>query len=150
MPILISNCSNNYGPDQHDEKLIPLTIKKIFCNEEIPIYGDGKNIRDWIYVQDHVEAIDKIFHSGRIGETYNIGGDNELNNLEVVNTIINICDRKLKRPIGSSKKLISFVTDRLGHDFRYAIDNSKIYKQLNWHPKVNFEKGIEMTVDSYF
>lgn len=149
LPIIISNCSNNYGPNQHFEKLIPLTIKKIINNENIPIYGNGKNVRDWIFVQDHVEAIDDIFHFGKPGETFNIGGDNELDNMQVVNTIIDLCDKKLKRQPGSSKKLITYVKDRLGHDFRYAIDNSKIYKDIGWSPKLPFNKGIEITIDSY-
>lgn len=149
LPFIISNCSNNYGPDQHDEKLIPLTIKKIKENKKIPIYGDGMNIRDWIFVEDHVDAIDKIFHYGEIGETFNIGGENEINNLELVKKIIDIADNILKRPKGSSTKLISFVKDRKGHDFRYAIDNSKISKILGWQPKTSFSDGLTKTISSY-
>jgi len=149
LPFIISNCSNNYGPDQHDEKLIPLTIKKIKENKKIPIYGDGMNIRDWIFVEDHVDAIDKIFHYGEIGETFNIGGENEINNLELVKKIIDIADNILKRPKGSSTKLISFVKDRKGHDFRYAIDNSKISKILGWQPQTSFSDGLIKTIRSY-
>jgi len=149
LPIIISNCSNNYGPDQHFEKLIPLTIKKIINNEKIPIYGDGKNIRDWIFVKDHVDAIDKIFHSNMLGETFNIGGENEINNLDLVTKIIEITDAKLGRNPNSSVNLISFVEDRKGHDFRYAIDNTKINNQLGWYPKTTFMNGLEETVESY-
>jgi dTDP-glucose 4,6-dehydratase len=149
LPIIISNCSNNYGPDQHFEKLIPLTIKKIINNEKIPIYGDGKNIRDWIFVKDHVDAIDKIFHSNMLGETFNIGGDNEINNLNLVKKIIEITDNKLDRNPNTSVNLISFVEDRKGHDFRYAIDNTKINNQLDWYPKTTFMNGLEETVESY-
>ena len=149
LPFIIFNCSNNYGPDQHDEKLIPLTIKKIKENEKIPIYGDGMNIRDWIFVEDHVDAIDKVFHYGEIGETFNIGGENEINNLELVKKIIDIADNILKRPKGSSTKLISFVKDRKGHDFRYAIDNSKISKILGWKPQTSFSDGLTKTISSY-
>ncbi len=149
LPIIISNCSNNFGPDQHSEKLIPLTINKILNNQKIPIYGDGKNIRDWIFVKDHVDAIDKIFHNGEIGETYNVGGNNELNNLELVKKIIEITDQKLGRKPGTSLDLISFVEDRKGHDFRYAIDNSKINKDLNWYPKTIFKESLDHTIKSY-
>lgn len=149
LPIIISNCSNNYGPDQHSEKLIPLTINKILNNQKIPIYGDGKNIRDWIFVKDHVDAIDKIFHNGKIGETYNVGGNNELTNLELVKKIIEITDSKLGRTTGTSQDLISFVEDRKGHDYRYAIDNTKINKDLNWYPKTIFKEGLDHTINSY-
>ena len=149
LPIIISNCSNNYGPDQHFEKLIPLTIKKIIDNEKIPIYGDGKNIRDWIFVKDHVDAIDTIFHSNMIGETFNVGGDNEINNLDLVKKIIEITDNKLDRKPNTSIDLISFVEDRKGHDFRYAIDNTKINNQLGWYPNTTFMNGLEETVESY-
>ena len=149
LPIIISNCSNNFGPDQHPEKLIPLTINNILNNQKIPIYGDGKNIRDWIFVKDHVDAIDKIFHNGEIGETYNVGGNNELNNLELVKKIIEITDQKLGRTPGTSLDLISFVKDRKGHDFRYAIDNSKINKDLNWYPKTIFKESLDHTIKSY-
>jgi len=149
LPIIVSNCSNNYGPDQHSEKLIPLTIKKIIDNEKIPIYGDGKNIRDWIFVKDHVDAIDTIFHSNMIGETFNVGGDNEINNLDLVKKIIEITDNKLDRKPNTSIDLISFVEDRKGHDFRYAIDNTKINNQLGWYPNTTFMNGLEETVESY-
>ncbi len=149
LPIIISNCSNNFGPDQHPEKLIPLTINNILNNQKVPIYGDGKNIRDWIFVKDHVDAIDKVFHNGEIGETYNIGGNNELTNLELVKKIIEMTDKKLGRKPGTSSDLISFVEDRKGHDFRYAIDNSKINKDLNWYPKTIFNEGLDHTINSY-
>ena len=149
LPIIISNCSNNYGPDQHSEKLIPLTINKILNNQKIPVYGDGKNVRDWIFVKDHVDAIDKIFHNGEIGETYNVGGNNELTNLELVKKIIEMTDSKLGRTTGTSLDLISFVEDRKGHDYRYAIDNSKINKDLNWYPKTIFKEGLDHTINSY-
>jgi len=149
LPIIISNCSNNFGPDQHPEKLIPLTINNILNSQKVPIYGDGKNIRDWIFVKDHVDAIDKVFHNGEIGETYNIGGNNELTNLELVKKIIEMTDKKLGRKPGTSSDLISFVEDRKGHDFRYAIDNSKINKDLNWYPKTIFNEGLDHTINSY-
>ena len=149
LPIIISNCSNNFGPDQHPEKLIPLTINNIINNQKVPIYGDGKNIRDWIFVKDHVDAVDKVFHNGEIGETYNIGGNNELTNLELVKKIIEMTDKKLGRKPGTSSDLISFVEDRKGHDFRYAIDNSKINKDLNWYPKTIFNEGLDHTINSY-
>tara|TARA_B110000263_G_scaffold246880_1_gene258673 strand:+ start:3705 stop:4694 length:990 start_codon:yes stop_codon:yes gene_type:complete len=150
LPILISNCSNNYGPDQHEEKLIPMTIKKIINQKKIPIYGEGQNIRDWIFVQDHVNAIDEIFHKGKPGETYNIGGDNEIKNLDLVHKIIDICDKKMNNQKGESNKLISFVEDRLGHDFRYAIDNTKIVNEIGWNPSTDFKTGLEYTIDAYF
>ncbi len=149
LPIIISNCSNNFGPNQHSEKLIPLTINRIKQNKKIPIYGDGKNIRDWIFVEDHVEAIDKIFHSRLTGETFNIGGENEINNLDLVKLIIKISDNLLSRPSGFSENLISFVEDRKGHDFRYAIDNSKINDKIGWHPKTEFIDGLTRTIASY-
>jgi dTDP-glucose 4,6-dehydratase len=150
LPILISNCSNNYGPDQYEEKLIPMTIKKIINQKKIPIYGEGQNIRDWIFVQDHVNAIDEIFHKGKPGETYNIGGDNEIKNLDLVHKIIDICDKKMNNQKGESNKLISFVEDRLGHDFRYAIDNTKIVNEIGWNPSTDFKTGLEYTIDAYF
>ena len=149
IPILISNCSNNFGPNQHKEKLIPVVINSIINNKKIPVYGNGLNIRDWLYVQDHVNAIDKIFHSNMLGETFNIGGENEINNLDLVTKIIQITDAKLGRNPNSSVSLISFVEDRKGHDFRYAIDNTKINNQLGWYPKTTFMKGLEETVASY-
>ncbi len=149
LPVVLSNCSNNYGPSQYPEKLIPLFIKKIINNKPLPIYGKGENIRDWLYVEDHVEAIDIILNKGKIGETYAIGGNNEQKNIDIVNQLIEITDRLLDRPKGTSKSLISFVTDRLGHDFRYAIDASKIKQILGWEPKTSFEIGLEKTVKHY-
>ena len=149
LPIIISNCSNNYGPNQHIEKLIPLMINKIFNNEKLPIYGDGNNIRDWLYVKDHVDAIDLILHKGKKGETYNVGGGNELSNMELINKLIFLMDKTLRRSSGYSKKLISFIKDRKGHDFRYSIDFSKLKNELGWSPKTSFEKGLEITVESY-
>ena len=147
MPIIISNCSNNYGPHQFTEKLIPLMIKKIINNQSLPIYGNGKNIRDWLYVKDHIEAIDLIFHNGKKGETYNIGGNNELNNIDIISKLILELDKALSRPEGYSKKLISFVTDRKGHDFRYSIDSSKLKNELGWIPKTPFDEGLQLTID---
>jgi dTDP-glucose 4,6-dehydratase len=149
LPIIISNCSNNYGPNQNFEKLIPLLIKNIVRKKEIPIYGDGKNIRDWLYVEDHINAIDLIFHKSKVGETYNIGGNNELTNNEIVKILISKLDIKLKRSKGESKNLIVYVQDRKGHDKRYAIDNSKIKKELGWVPKHSFNSGINKTIDWY-
>ena len=149
LPVLLSNCSNNYGPAQFSEKLIPLFIKNIIENKPLPVYGKGENIRDWLYVEDHVEAIDLILHQGEIGETYAIGGNNELKNIDIVFKLIKITDRLLKRPEGTSKSLISFVTDRLGHDYRYAIDTSKIKDKLRWEPKTSFELGLEETIKYY-
>jgi len=146
-PIIISNCSNNYGEYQFPEKLIPLFIKNIVENKRLPVYGDGNYTRDWLYVKDHARAIDLVFHSGKKGETYNIGGFNEWKNIDLINLLCEIMDRKLKK--GSSKTLISFVKDRPGHDFRYAIDASKINKDLGWSPSVTFEEGLELTVDWY-
>ena len=147
MPIIISNCSNNYGPHQFTEKLIPLMIKNIVNNQSLPIYGDGKNIRDWLYVKDHIEAIDLIFHNGKNGEAYNIGGNNELNNIDIISKLILGVDKALSRSEGSSKKLISFVTDRKGHDFRYSIDSSKLKNELGWIPKTAFDEGLQLTID---
>jgi dTDP-glucose 4,6-dehydratase len=149
MPVVISNCSNNYGPDQFPEKLIPLIIKNIMNENSLPVYGDGQNIRDWLYVEDHTEAIDLIFNKGKIGETYNVGGNNEIRNIEIVSQLVEVCDRQLNRAKGSSEKLIEFVTDRLGHDYRYAIDASKLENELGWKPKTNFKEGLEKTVRSY-
>ena len=148
-PIVISNCSNNYGPLQYPEKFIPLLINNIINNKSIPIYGDGKNIRDWLYVEDHVMAIDLIFHKSKIGKSYNIGGNNEISNNEIANILISKLDKKLKRTKGESLKLIKYVDDRLGHDFRYAIDSSKIKNELNWTPKYTFEIGIDKTIEWY-
>lgn len=149
LPVILSNCSNNYGPDQYPEKLIPLIIQNIVQEKPLPVYGNGKNIRDWIYVEDHVEAIDLIFNQGKAGTTYNVGGNNEIRNIDIINTLIALVDSKLGRPEGYSKKFISYVTDRLGHDYRYAIDSTKIKKELGWTPKTAFQKGLEKTVISY-
>jgi dTDP-glucose 4,6-dehydratase len=149
LPVVLSNCSNNYGPGQHHEKLIPLMIKNIIAQKPLPLYGRGDNIRDWIYVEDHTEAIDLILHKGTVGETYALGGNNEMKNLELVHYLIQQLDQKLKRPKGSSLKLIEFVTDRLGHDYRYAIDASKIEKELGWKAFTSFEKGMDKTLEFY-
>jgi dTDP-glucose 4,6-dehydratase len=149
LPIVISNCSNNYGPNQFPEKLIPLAIHNIRHNKPIPVYGKGENIRDWLYVEDHAAAIDLIFHMGKDGETYNIGGNNEWTNIGLIRVLCRVMDRKLGRPEGASEKLITFVKDRAGHDLRYAIDSSKLQKELGWKPSLQFEEGIEKTVDWY-
>jgi len=148
-PAVISNCSNNYGPNQHKEKLIPLTIQRIKDQKEIPVYGDGLNVRDWLYVEDHVSAIDTIFHTGVNGETYNIGGNNESTNINLVNKLCDLMDSKLGREQGTSRGLISYVKDRLGHDRRYAIDSSKLTQELGWEPKTEFEIGLSNTIDWY-
>ena len=149
LPVVLSNCSNNYGPHQFPEKLIPLFIKNIVEQKPLPVYGTGKNIRDWLYVQDHAKAIDLIFHKGKNGETYAVGGNNEIRNIDLVEMIIQIIDKKLNNPQGSSTSLIEFVEDRLGHDYRYAINTTKIEQQLGWSPKTKFEEGLSKTV-SYF
>ena len=149
LPILISNCSNNYGPNQHAEKMIPNIINSLLKQIKIPIYGDGKNIRDWLYVDDHCDAIELIFNNGNCGETYNIGGNYEISNIDLANIIIKIFDEIKLDNSGTSNKLIEFVSDRPGHDFRYAIDFSKIKKQLGWTPKTNFYKGIRETINWY-
>ena len=149
LPVIISNCSNNYGSHHFPEKLIPLMINNIKTNKPLPVYGKGENIRDWLWVEDHVNAIDLIFHKGKIGEKYNIGGLNEWKNIELVKLLVAIMDKKLNRPEGTSAKLIRFVTDRPGHDLRYAIDATKLTKELGWKPSVSFEEGIEKTVDWY-
>ena len=146
LPILISNCSNNYGPHQHSEKLIPLFIKKIVKQQKLPVYGEGSNIRDWLYVKDHINAIDTILHKGKLGETYSIGGNNELRNIDLVYSLIELTDAALGRPKGSSQGLISYVTDRKGHDYRYAIDASKLKGDLGWEPHANFEEAIKETI----
>lgn len=146
---IISNCSNNYGPGQHDEKLIPTVIYSVLQNKAIPVYGTGSNVRDWLYVEDHVIAIDTILHQGKIGETYCIGGDIELSNLELVHLLVDEIDRQLGNAPGTSKGLISFVEDRKGHDFRYAIDHSKLTDDLGWKPTTSLEKGLETTVSWY-
>ncbi|QQS49750.1 MAG: dTDP-glucose 4,6-dehydratase [Bacteroidota bacterium] len=149
LPVVISNCSNNYGPNQFPEKLIPLVFNNILKKKPIPVYGKGENIRDWLYVIDHARAIDVIFHKGKNGDTYNIGGDNEWKNIDLVRLFCQIMDKKLNREKGESEKLISFVTDRAGHDMRYAIDASKLEKELGWKPSVTFEQGLEKTVEWY-
>lgn len=149
MPIVISNCSNNYGPNQFPEKLIPLFINNIQNNKPLPVYGKGENIRDWLYVVDHAVAIDLVFHKGKKGDTYNIGGFNEWKNLDLIKVLCKVMDRKLGRAAGESEKLITYVTDRAGHDLRYAIDANKIMHELGWEPSLQFEEGIEKTVDWY-
>jgi dTDP-glucose 4,6-dehydratase len=149
LPVVISNCSNNYGPNQFPEKLIPLFINNIRNNKELPVYGKGENIRDWLYVVDHAKAIDLVYHKGRVGETYNIGGDNEWKNIDLIRELCDLMDQKLKRKSGASAELITFVKDRAGHDMRYAIDCSKIKNELGWKPEVNFEEGLSLTIDWY-
>ena len=149
LPTVISNCSNNYGPFQFPEKLIPLFINNIINNKSLPVYGKGENIRDWLFVDDHARAIDIIFHNAKIGETYNIGGFNEWKNIDLIKVIIKTVDKMLGRDEGSSDKLITFVKDRAGHDLRYAIDSSKLKNELGWEPSLQFEAGIEKTVKWY-
>lgn len=149
LPVVLSNCSNNYGPNQFPEKLIPLFINNIRQNKPLPVYGKGENVRDWLYVLDHASAIDLVFHQGKIGQTYNIGGFNEWKNIDLVRLLCKIMDKKLGREEGSSEKLITFVIDRPGHDLRYAIDASKIMNELGWKPSLQFEEGLEKTVDWY-
>ncbi|WP_027138108.1 dTDP-glucose 4,6-dehydratase [Gaetbulibacter saemankumensis] len=149
LPYVITNCSNNYGQHQFPEKLIPLFINNIINNEPLPVYGDGHYTRDWLYVKDHAAAIDLVFHKGKLKETYNIGGFNEWKNIDLVKLLCQQMDRKLGRPSGTSETLISFVKDRPGHDLRYAIDASKINKELGWRPSVTFEEGLNITIDWY-
>lgn len=149
MPTLVTNCSNNYGPYQFPEKLIPLFINNIRHNKPLPVYGKGENVRDWLFVEDHARAIDLIFHKGRIAETYNIGGFNEWKNIDLIKVIIKTVDRLLGNPEGHSEKLITYVTDRAGHDLRYAIDSRKLQRELGWEPSLQFEEGIEKTVRWY-
>lgn len=149
MPVVVTNCSNNYGPYQFPEKLIPLFINNIRHRRPLPVYGKGENVRDWLYVEDHARAIDLIFHKGRIAETYNIGGFNEWKNIDLIKVIIKTVDRILGNPEGQSLDLITYVTDRAGHDLRYAIDSSKLQKELGWEPSLQFEEGIEKTVHWY-
>ena len=149
LPILISNCSNNYGSFQFPEKLIPLFINNIINNKPLPVYGKGDNVRDWLFVEDHVRAIDIIFHRGKIGDTYNIGGFNEWKNIDLIKIIIRTVDSSLGRNEGESDKLITHVADRAGHDFRYAIDSSKLKNELGWEPSLQFEEGIKKTVRDY-
>lgn len=149
LQVKMSNCSNNYGSHHFPEKLIPLMINNIINEKPLPVYGDGKNIRDWLWVEDHARAIDVIFHTGRVGESYNVGGLNEWTNLDLVHHLCALMDRKLNRSEGTSKKLITYVTDRAGHDLRYAIDASKLENELGWKPSLKFEEGLEKTVDWY-
>ena len=149
MKTVISNCSNNYGPNQFPEKLIPLCIHNIKNNKPLPVYGKGENVRDWLYVLDHARAIDVVFHKGKTGETYNIGGFNEWKNIDIVKLLCAKMDEKLGREAGTSEKLITYVTDRAGHDLRYAIDATKIQNELGWEPSLQFDEGISLTIDWY-
>lgn len=149
LPVIISNCSNNYGPYQFPEKLIPLFIHNIRNKKPLPVYGKGANIRDWLYVEDHARAIDLLFHNGKLGETYNIGGNNEWKNIDLIHKLCDIMDNRLNRQEGESAQLITFVKDRAGHDLRYAIDATKIHQELGWEPTVKFTEGFEATVDWY-
>ena len=149
MPTVVTNCSNNYGPYQFPEKLIPLFINNIRHGKPLPVYGKGENVRDWLYVEDHARAIDTIFHHGKIAETYNIGGFNEWKNIDLIKVLIKTVDRLLGKPEGSSEYLITYVTDRAGHDLRYAIDSTKLQQELGWEPSLQFEEGIEKTVRWY-
>jgi len=149
LPVVLSNCSNNYGPNHFPEKLIPLMIHNIGQNKPLPVYGKGENVRDWLFVEDHARAIDLIYHQGTDGETYNIGGCNEWKNIDLVHLLCNIMDQKLGRAQGTSAQLITYVTDRAGHDLRYAIDPAKLMNELGWKPSVTFEEGLEKTVQWY-
>jgi len=149
LPVIISNCSNNYGPNQFPEKLIPLFINNIIEEKNLPVYGKGENVRDWLYVLDHAAAIDTILHEGSVGETYNIGGLNEWANIDLIRLLIKLTDQKLGRETGYSNKLITYVTDRAGHDLRYAIDASKLQNELGWIPSLQFEDGLSKTIDWY-
>jgi len=149
LPVVISNCSNNYGANHFPEKLIPLSINNIRNNRPIPIYGKGENVRDWLFVNDHARAIETIFHNGKNGDTYNIGGNNEWTNIDLIHALCKIMDKKLGRAEGESAKLITFVKDRAGHDLRYAIDSSKLQRELGWKPSLQFEEGLAKTVDWY-
>ena len=149
MPTIVTNCSNNYGPYQFPEKLIPLFINNIRHNKPLPVYGKGENVRDWLYVVDHARAIDLIFHKGKIAETYNIGGFNEWKNIDLIKVLIKTVDRLLGKPEGTSDHLITYITDRPGHDLRYAIDSTKLKRELGWEPSLQFEEGIEKTVEWY-
>ena len=149
LPTIITNCSNNYGPYQFPEKLIPLFINNIRHRKPLPVYGKGENVRDWLYVEDHARAIDLVFHKGKVGETYNIGGFNEWKNIDLINVLIHTVDRLLGRPEGADLDLITYVTDRAGHDLRYAIDSTKLQRELGWEPSLQFEEGIEKTARWY-
>ncbi len=149
LPAVLSNCSNNYGPNQFPEKLLPLFINNIRHNKPLPVYGKGENVRDWLYVEDHASAIDLIFHHGKNGETYNIGGNNEWKNIDLIRLLCKLMDEKLHRAPGKSAELITYVKDRAGHDLRYAIDSSKLQQELGWKPSVTFEEGLSQTIDWY-
>lgn len=149
LPVVISNCSNNYGPNQFPEKLLPLFINNIRHNKALPVYGKGDNVRDWLYVKDHAAAIDVIYHEGNLGETYNIGGNNEWKNIDLIHLLCKLMDEKLGRKEGTSAKLITYVKDRAGHDLRYAIDSSKLMNELEWEPSLQFEEGLSLTIDWY-
>ena len=149
LPIKISNCSNNYGSHQFPEKLIPLMIHNILHGKPLPVYGKGENVRDWLWVVDHASAIDKIYHDGEVGETYNIGGNNEWRNIDLVFMLCDVMDEKLNKPVGTARELITFVKDRAGHDLRYAIDATKLKDDLGWEPSIQFEEGLRKTVDWY-
>lgn len=149
LPVVITNCSNNYGPNQFPEKLLPLAINNIKHNKPVPVYGKGENVRDWLYVEDHAKAIELVFHKGTSGETYNIGGNNEWKNIDLIHLLCHVMDKKLGRKEGESASLITFVKDRAGHDLRYAIDATKIREELGWKHEVTFEQGLEKTVDWY-
>ncbi|NML67026.1 dTDP-glucose 4,6-dehydratase [Hymenobacter sp. RP-2-7] len=149
LPIKLSNCSNNYGPNHFPEKLIPLAIHRLRTGQKVPVYGKGENVRDWLFVKDHATAIDAVFHKGTLGETYNIGGVNEWQNLKLIELLCDVVDEKTGQAPGTSRQLITFVTDRAGHDMRYAIDSSKIMNELGWQPSVTFEQGLGQTVDWY-
>ena len=149
LPVVITNCSNNYGPAQYPEKLIPLFIQNIVEGRPLPVYGTGANVRDWLYVEDHAEALDLVFHRGADGESYNVGGNNEWRNIDLVRTLIRITDRELGRAEGASEGLITYVTDRAGHDLRYAIDSSKLQRELGWTPRTSFAEGLTRTVRWY-
>jgi len=149
LPVVLSNCSNNYGPGQHEEKLIPLMIKNVVQQKPLPVYGKGENIRDWLFVEDHAAAIDLILHNGQVGETYALGGNNEVKNIDIVHQLIEQVDQALGRSSGYSQPLITFVTDRLGHDFRYAIETTKAQSTLGWKPKTPFQEGLAQTISFY-
>ena len=149
IPVVITNCSNNYGPNQFPEKLLPLMINNILKNKPLPVYGKGENVRDWLFVVDHARAIDLVFHKGKTGETYNIGGFNEWKNIDIVHLLCKIMDKKLGNPEGTAAGLITYVKDRAGHDLRYAIDANKIMKELGWEPSLQFEEGLDKTIDWY-
>ena len=149
LPVVLSNCSNNYGPNQFPEKLLPLMINNIINNKPLPVYGKGENVRDWLYVKDHATAIDVVYHKGKLGDTYNIGGFNEWKNIDIVHLLCKVMDEKLGRASGTSAQLITFVQDRAGHDLRYAIDATKIMNELGWKPSLQFEEGLGKTIDWY-